>query len=745
MARHSCARSRIGAATLAVALVAASSAWVPRAAGAATHDQDAAPPDACYEDLDLAPPPAREATGTVPRDFDCGMRVLAVEFAGQTLPRLTAAQLQMVADALDGAQEAQNCTTPVPPSLATIAPAADARDGVRALPRVPLPAPGTAQYYCDAVHGSDSASGSEAHPFMTIAKGVDACAAAGSSACTVVLRAGTFYQPAAIELSAANSGLTIQAYTGEEVWVSGGVLLSDESAPLTWSPFNVSQGGFVVQQGVDAVWDTGPTTKGVVWGDKEDTWQACQAHCVNYTGCTAFTWHDDNQGKFANDCVLRTDGEYENHPQSGHVSGYVSNLNVYVADLSSLVAKAASVGSGAAPMEITGLRVNGGRAIRARYPNANPETQGFGSTLQAASWKAPTTPRDPDTEVHPKTPFRNTSTMFQQFQLGIGGPCEAFEPQAGYWCGNMTGGGGAATFHVPMGMTASKAQLPHSPYYSDVKGAVVQAWRPAHWASWMYTVGDYDPQTGEFTFDKGGFQGGRGDSHGDEFYIEGVMEELDFPGEYYYDMDAQKLYLNYNGTGAPPADLQLVATHAKVLFNASGTMAAPVSDISFRGLGFRDTAYTYMDPHGMPSGGDWALQRTAALFFDGTEGATVDSCTFERLDGVSIMFAGYARNAQVTDNNAHWLGGSFIAQWGDTTGAGVPGMGWDGTAGTQPRGTTVSGAFVHAESVSVSVCGDVAVRVPFLCAANLRCDTHTLFARSPCASVLSRAFIQATS
>jgi len=56
---------------------------------------------------------------------------------------------------------------------------------------------------------------------------------------------------------------------------------------------------------------------------------------------------------------------------------------------------------------------------------------------------------------------------------------------------------------------------------------------------------------------------------------------------------------------APPIDGSLAVVQTKWLFNITGTMAAPVEDVSLIGLGLRDTAYTYMDPHGIPSGGDW--------------------------------------------------------------------------------------------------------------------------------------------
>ena len=79
-------------------------------------------------------------------------------------------------------------------------------------------------------------------------------------------------------------------------------------------------------------------------------------------------------------------------------------------------------------------------------------------------------------------------------------------------------------------------------------------------------------------------------------------------------------------------------------------MSEPVEDITIRGVNFRDTAYTYMDPHGMPSGGDWALERMGALFLEGTHNITVDSCIFENLDGNGIMVSGYNRNTTIQWN-----------------------------------------------------------------------------------------------
>jgi len=246
----------------------------------------------------------------------------------------------------------------------------------------------------------------------------------------VYLREGTFYPGKTLELVTADSGLTIQNYNGERVVISGGIPLE-----ITWEPYNVSKhDSWQVAQDENDVYGFTPTPGKYLLNSTQQSWGACQTACqANYTeggGCNAWTWHDGNQGTYSYDCVFRFDGVWSLRAQSGHVSGrYMQAPNVWRAKV------------GNPPTDgIPGLRVNGGRGIRARYPNANPETDGFGSELKANSWGPSILPTHPDREVNPPTPLRNTSGSFQKYQLGVGGPCEIFTPSAGYWCGNATSG-----------------------------------------------------------------------------------------------------------------------------------------------------------------------------------------------------------------------------------------------------------------------------------------------------------------
>ena len=89
------------------------------------------------------------------------------------------------------------------------------------------------------------------------------------------------------------------------------------------------------------------------------------------------------------------------------------------------------------------------------------------------------------------------------------------------------------------------------------------------------------------------------------------------PGEYWFNQsDRSLLYVANEST--PPTGSVFEHARVKQLFTVKGTQDKPATDISFSGLSFTGTLSVFLDPHGVPSGGDWSLQRSAALFFEGT-------------------------------------------------------------------------------------------------------------------------------
>lgn len=120
-----------------------------------------------------------------------------------------------------------------------------------------------------------------------------------------------------------------------------------------------------------------------------------------------------------------------------------------------------------------------------------------------------------------------------------------------------------------------------------------------------------------------------------------VLEECDSANEFFFDEKEEKLYYFFNNT-KPTGKEEWVATKTRVLFNLTGTKDEPVTDVTIKGLTMRDTRITYLDPHGMPSGGDWALQRSGAVFLQGTERCSVESNKMVRLDGNAVFLSAYA-------------------------------------------------------------------------------------------------------
>ena len=115
-----------------------------------------------------------------------------------------------------------------------------------------------------------------------------------------------------------------------------------------------------------------------------------------------------------------------------------------------------------------------------------------------------------------------------------------------------------------------------------------------------------------------------------------------------------------------------------------------------------------MEPHGVPSGGDWGLQRMGAVHLEGTKGFRLASCLVTRVDGNAMMISGYNRQTVISKNEFVWIGDSVVASWGYTAPLGTAAAkdkllaqyksGIDGTNGEQlgPRRFRAAWPFMHA-------------------------------------------------
>eukprot|EP01084_Bolivina_argentea_P221547 375200_1 len=374
-----------------------------------------------------------------------------------------------------------------------------------------------------------------------------------------------------------------------------------------------------------------------------------------------------------------------------------------------------------------GLRVNGKRGIRSRYPNVNSmETYppGFGSTIIAQTYLPRKYGKSPEPEIfyQPDEFIRNTSVDndFLLYTLGIGGEsCFNFQPNGAYWCApnGAVEGGGAVVYTIGTGLIFNNTNLSliNTPYEYSPTDAIINVWRPDHWSTWMFNISQYEyfanNQTGKIIYDYGGFQGARGCDDpwgtnygcGAEFFIENVMDEIDYPNEWFFNRTTRMLYYYLNESENQNInDISFEATNLKVLFNYTGNETHPVTNNIINGITFRDTGLSYFEPHGIPSGGDWALQKIGALILYGCENFTISNNLFTRLDGIGISINRYNRYHKIVFNECVWNGETFLALWGDTNGVEFEDiypyttMGYDGFSNkVQPRFLNISFNYVH--------------------------------------------------
>eukprot|EP01079_Euglenida_sp_SAG-EU17-18_P006628 gene6628-1183_t len=267
----------------------------------------------------------------------------------------------------------------------------------------------------------------------------------------------------------------------------------------------------------------------------------------------------------------------------------------------------------------------------ARYPNRRPEdgTSDLASLLDVAQTDAvwqKTLPKQPPAqtfiELQPEQSVpASVSRGNNHFSTGVGGECSRFDPPAGFLCSNATEGGGyrwdiaGPFFPGALQLNNATVKFPNSDHWltSAASQAILTTWTNGWYTSHI-------PIHSIETLEEGGKR------------------------------------LVFDQRWSPQEWLVVVAGNYAGQDPRTSPPAAPVSNVSFQGIGFRDAAST----------GDWGLQRSAAVFLEGSDGMRFKQCKFKYLGGIGLMLSGYNRDALVTDSEFSYLGGSAMAAWGYT-------------------------------------------------------------------------------
>ena len=154
--------------------------------------------------------------------------------------------------------------------------------------------------------------------------------------------------------------------------------------------------------------------------------------------------------------------------------------------------------------------------------------------------------------------------------------------------------------------------------------------------------------------------------HDSKLYVENIREELDAPGEWFWDKDEKMLYY-YPLEGEDLSGETVQAAVLGEILRLEGTDKTPVRNVTISGIGFSGTERMFREPYEMLLRSDWGILRKGVLTLVGTEGCAVVDCEFSDLGGNAIFISGYASGDKVTGNHIHDVGGSAICLVGETS------------------------------------------------------------------------------
>ena len=199
--------------------------------------------------------------------------------------------------------------------------------------------------------------------------------------------------------------------------------------------------------------------------------------------------------------------------------------------------------------------------------------------------------------------------------------------------------------------------------WKNPKGAYLHAMHQALWGDMHWLIKGKDNK-GDLIME-GGWQNNRpAPMHKKYRFVENVFEELDAPGEWFYNKEEAKLYYY------PKPEIDLNKSKVEVvslsqLLVLKGSEADPVSNIHFQGITFKHTARVFMENKEPLLRSDWTVYRGGAITMDGARYCSISNCEFDQLGGNSIFVNNYNRYINIKECYIHHGGANGIAFIGD--------------------------------------------------------------------------------
>lgn len=200
--------------------------------------------------------------------------------------------------------------------------------------------------------------------------------------------------------------------------------------------------------------------------------------------------------------------------------------------------------------------------------------------------------------------------------------------------------------------------------WKDPAGGYIHSLHRNAWGSQHYII---TGKNGTEISYEGGWQVTRPHGlHDDQLFVENIKEELDTPGEWFWDRKEKMLYY-FPLEGEDVRGETVQAAVISETIRLEGSIDNPVRGLSISGLHFTGTERMFKEPYEVLLRSDWGILRKGVITLSGTENCVIENCEFHDLGGNAIFITGYAAGDRISGNHIHHVGGSAICLVGETS------------------------------------------------------------------------------
>ncbi|MCF0059024.1 PDZ domain-containing protein [Dyadobacter sp. CY356] len=205
-------------------------------------------------------------------------------------------------------------------------------------------------------------------------------------------------------------------------------------------------------------------------------------------------------------------------------------------------------------------------------------------------------------------------------------------------------------------------------------GGYFHALHQGEWGSFHYRIKEIKDGKPDL---EGGWQNNRpAPLHLKYRFAENIYEELDAPGEWFYDKTSKILFV-YPRTGIDLTTAAIEISNLKHIVEIKGTPEKPIHNVTIKGIRFEHTERTIMDHYEPLLRSDWMIYRGGALLMENTENCVIEDSEFANLGGNAVMISGHNHASGVTGSHFHDIGSSAICFVGDSSAVRSAAFGYD--------------------------------------------------------------------